>query len=1275
MKKYNIVNNLTGWLCFIVAAVTYLLTVEPTASFWDCPEFIVQGTKLEVGHPPGNPIFMLTARFFVTLFGGAMSTAALAVNCMSALLSAATILLMFWSITHLARRLMVRDGVAPGTWQTVIIMAAGLCGSLAYTWSDTFWFSAVEGEVYAFSSFCTALVFWLMLKWENRADHPDSDRYLVLIAYVIGVSIAVHLLNLLCIPALGLIYYYRRSSSVSAKGSLIALAISCVLVGAILYGLVPGFVQVAQWFELLFVNALGTGYNTGVLFYTVLLVAVFIAALLAIYRGNDLAARLLTAISLILSGMVFIGHSIVTGLLLGTGVLLVLLFAKKLVGRRLMAMTVLCVMVIFAGYSSYALLLIRASSATPMNQNAPDNVFALASYLNREQYGDRPLFNGPVFAEALLEEEYPQGSGNYYVVVDDNGFPRTRIIDGYMRDENGNAINDMQYSYTRVVKDDSSQPDRYVREVQKPEYKTMGDLNMLLTRIYSGAPEHVPSYKSWAGYRTPDLDMIPASVRSQWAQQGFVPKAELMRYISHMKAVTTREDSRTGQPLMQTMVWKPGFDVSLRYFVNYQLNHMYWRYFLWNFAGRQNDFQGNGEPHLGNWISGIPFIDNMRLGDQSLLPDEFGKANKGHNVFYMLPLLLGVIGLFAQALYRGWASEGRGIEQFWVVFFLFFMTGIAIVLYLNQTPGQPRERDYAFAGSFYAFAMWVGLAIPAIALWLKSILSKQGRTGRIVAAAVSCAIALGIPLQMVSQTWDDHDRSGRYTTRDFGFNYLSSLDPNAIIFTNGDNDTFPLWYAQEVEGFRTDVRVVNLSYLTTDWYATQQTYPTYDAAPVPMLATPSDWKYERLAFNFILPGNSAPTDVFGSLGELYNSDESAFGAPVMTSPNIFIPVDKDVATAHYGTGNAAFDSAYVAPYAGNVTTNLSSLGAGLNQSKILSLDMIANSVKDGWKRPAYFATTVPTSFYLGLSPFMSSVGMANEVTGIRQGGDYNVTAPKAYRNIVTDYRWGGMDKATSANDLYLDETIRRMVASTRGAILNIANGLADTGTQQAPQWADSLARKNGMPAVATHADMAATLLKFMEEKMPAAAAPYDATFGIDMASAYYRLYTMTGDKGLLDRAKEITDTELPRFGQFARYASTLSPYLLGHLTSLDNYNLYALSGLLGLKNRIALREAIQDKAADEDMAKYVDIIDNIDDDTFTFYISRWLYVMGYGKEEFQQIYSNASDEIAQMAELAAVVDALHEVTGIDPMEATGKMAKDLGVSVEEIQRVFSTRVH
>ena len=403
MKRYNLINNVMGWVCFAIAALTYLLTVEPTASFWDCPEFILQGAKLEVGHPPGNPIFMLAARFFITLFGGSMTSAALAVNSMSALLSAGTILLLFWSITHLIRKLIVADDATEiSLWKMVLIMAGGVCGALAYTWSDTFWFSAVEGEVYAFSSFCTALVFWLMLKWENRADLPGSDRYLILIAFVIGVSIAVHLLNLLCIPALGLIFYYRKWKNVNALGSLVALGVSCVIVGAILYGLVPGFVQVAQWFELLFVNGLHLSYNMGVLIYAILFVASFTAAVHELYtRPDSIGCKLLFMLVIGLSGMPFIGHSVAVGIVLLAALAVYLFVFCKKVPMRIFSIIVLSITVIFIGYSSYALLLIRASANTPMNQNAPDNVFALASYLNREQYGERPLFSGPVLLNAL----------------------------------------------------------------------------------------------------------------------------------------------------------------------------------------------------------------------------------------------------------------------------------------------------------------------------------------------------------------------------------------------------------------------------------------------------------------------------------------------------------------------------------------------------------------------------------------------------------------------------------------------------------------------------------------------------------------------------------------------------------------------------------------------------------------------------------------------------------------------------------------------------------
>ncbi len=1264
MKKYNIINNSMGWLCFAIAALTYLLTVEPTASFWDCPEFIAQGAKLEVGHPPGNPIFMLAARFFVTIFGGAMSTAALAVNVMSALLSAATILLLFWSITHLTRRLMVKDGEAATTWQTVIIMAAGACGALAYTWSDTFWFSAVEGEVYAFSSFCTALVFWLMLKWENRADSPDSDRYLILIAYIIGVSIAVHLLNLLCIPALGLIYYYRKSRTVNVGGSLLALLVSCVIVAAILYGLVPGFVQVAQWFELLFVNSFGMSYNSGVLAYAIILVVMFIVTIMVIYndRRGTAVARFLSVVCIILSGMPFIGHSALIGLLLSTA-MFIAVYAVRSISRRFLAVLVTSVFVIFIGYSSYALLLIRASANTPMNQNAPDNVFALASYLNREQYGDRPLFLGPVFSEGLDEFEYPEGSGNIYVVMDANGLPTLKPIDGYLRNETGAAINNPRYMYTKVVKTDPSEPDRYVEEIERPDYKTMPDLNMLFTRIYSSDAAHVAGYKGWSGYTTPDIYSIPASVRSVWAEQGFAPKAEVLRFLPHLKPVTTNVNS-LGMPARTVGAFKPGFDTNMSYFVNYQLNHMYWRYFMWNFAGRQNDFQGNGEPMLGNWISGIPFIDNARLGDQSLLPAEYGTANKGHNVFYMLPLLLGVIGLLFQALYRRWANDGRGIEQFWVVFFLFFMTGIAIVLYLNQTPGQPRERDYAFAGSFYAFAIWIGLAIPAVAMVLRGLFAgrkEQPKRGADVAsAAVAIVVALAVPLQMVSQTWDDHDRSGRYTTRDFGFNYLSSLDHNAIIFTNGDNDTFPLWYAQEVEGFRTDVRVVNLSYLTTDWYANQMTHPSYEGEAIPMYATPEDWRYERLAYSLVAPVNTQSTTAEQALRELYGSDDERYGVPVLSSPNVRIPVNRSAALERYSSGDAAFDSVYLMPYVADITTNLASQGSGMNQSRVLSLDMIANSMAGGMKRPVYFATTVPSSYYLGLTPFMGGSGLAYEVMPVSASSPYKPNAQRAYAKILKDYRWGGLDGGNAAG-LYLDETVRRMVSSLRSGIYTAVEDLMEMPDASAGQAAKDAAAAAGMEVPETQADMARNLLDLMQRKLPAEVSPYDAMLGLYIARSYLDLYLATGRASDLEACRRLAADEARRYAELVRYGASLTPDQMRTLGRGESLAMGYLAEAVALVNRADMLEADPALAGDPQAAAIIGGM-GIEDD---WMIAPMLYINGYTPDELAAAMESYHPDDRTIIAKAIALGQLHARAGVPAMDFSNELMAEFGFTAPQ----------
>ena len=1114
MKKYNIINNSLGWFCFFVAAVTYLLTVEPTASFWDCPEFIAQGTKLEVGHPPGNPIFMLAARFFVNFAGGDMSKAALMVNSMSALLSAGTILLLFWTITHLVKRLIVRDDATVVSLPKMItIFGSGLCGALAYTWSDTFWFSAVEGEVYAFSSFCTALVFWLILKWENRADRPHADRYLVLIAYVIGVSIAVHLLNLLCIPAIVLVIYYRKFKDTNAKGSLIALAISAAIVALILYGLVPGFIEVAGYFEIFFVNTLGTPYNIGVLFYALLFVGVIIWCVRSLYRQRSVSAiRWSFLLSVLLSGIPFIGSSLWIPVVLTAALAFWLWTARKLPVRWL-TLSALSIMVIFAGYSSYALLLIRSAANPPMNQNAPDNVFDLASYLSREQYGDTPLLYGHTFASTVQRELTDAGEYTY-------------------RKKLGKDI------YTKVVKNSPDEPDRYVVARQQSSYEMVP--KMLFPRMYSTAGSHPKTYMEWINADESDLDRVtvPLVVDSD------------------------------GNTIQETELARPTFAQNMSYFLNYQLNYMYWRYFMWNFAGRQNDYAGQGEANRGNWISGIPFIDNPRLGDQSLLPDEYGKGNKGHNVFYMLPLLMGVLGLCWQSFH-----SKRGIEQFWVIFFFFFMTGIAIVLYLNQPPLQPRERDYAFAGSFYAFAIWVGMGVAAISAILHHLLKDKkkeagaaapsdGRGKALLAAGVAAAAGVLVPLQMVSQTWDDHDRSGRYTTRDFGMNYLSSVDPNGIIFTNGDNDTFPLWYAQEVEGFRTDVRVVNLSYLTTDWYAHQMRVATDGASGIPVSASPADYAYDRLQYSFFDPENMSSEEVSAatSLDDLYHSPQATYnGSRVMRYPMMYIPANAGAA-ARAGVIEERELPAAEEAIRIDLPNDPYNTSGGVTLSQALSLDMINTQVQNGWNRPAYFAMTVPDEFYLSMGPYMRNTGLAYQVTPLRnpeQGdaGNHPWTATdKMYRNVTGKFRWGGLDKAGSG-DIYLDETVRRMVTTHRSAMADLAAALYLEG-YDATHRADSL----GNGGTVTEADRykkAETVLDLIGEKLPTSVAPYSIQIGEQIARCYIQLADATGKDALRLKGLDILHGEILRYGAYLPYFKELRKTLpasgFGGLSGVDRF--------------------------------------------------------------------------------------------------------------------------
>ena len=1094
MISYNKLNNGLGWLCFLIAAITYILTLEPTASFWDCPEFILQGFKLEVGHPPGNPIFMLAARFFVNLAGGDVTKVAYMVNLMSGLLSAGTILLLFWTVTHLVKKLVVADDQEPTLVQTIVIMGSGLCGALAYTWSDTFWFSAVEGEVYAFSSFCTALVFWLILKWESRADEPHSDKYLIFIAYIIGISIAVHLLNLLCIPAIGLVIYYRKFKKTTAKGSLYTIALSAVVIALILYGLVPGFIEISQYFELFCVNTLGWSYNMGVLVYAILLVASFIWAISALYRGESLSAiRFSVLVSVTLSGMLFIGDSLWIPAIL-TVALAVWLFLSKKLPLRVLNIAVISIFVIFIGYSSYALLLIRSSSNPPMNQNAPDNVFALASYLNREQYGDRPLFYGQTVNSSILYEA-DVNTGAYKPI-----------------DHQGAAL------YSKAVKTDPSQPDRYELTGYKHNYAYSPELNMLFPRIYSGA--HSAAYTEWIGMVGQPVD-------------------------------ATVIVDKNGEPLQKTPKIKPTFWENLRFFFVYQLNHMYWRYFMWNFAGRQNDIQGNGEVNHGNWISGIPVFDNARLGDQSLMPYDEGEGNKGHNVFYMLPLLMGVIGLLWQAF-----VSKRGIEQFWVIFFLFFMTGIAIVIYLNQTPTQPRERDYAFAGSFYAYAIWIGMGVAGLFNILISTV-KAFKKDTKVAAIIAAIVGILIPVQMVSQTWDDHDRSGRTAARDFGMNYLNSLDENAIIFTNGDNDTFPLWYAQEVEGCRTDVKVVNQSYLTTAWYIDMMRQPTYEAPGIDMLAPREAYAYDKMQFVYF---NDTPdslgTDALVALEKLYSpsSRNNSWGVPMLANTTVNIPVDlqKALADGHLSAEEAVVASPFI-----NLDLRASAQQPdGMTIGNVISLDMIATSMKNGWNRPVYFAITVPDEYYLGLSPWMRNTGLAYEVTPVYSKlDDYEeirVDTDRTYRNITEKFRWGGLDTAAPGS-LYLDETVRRMVVTNRSSMLNLADALIDEG-YNAKNIADSVASNTEAAAFAADRfKKAKVILTMIEEKLPAKSAPYAIQEAQRLSTLWHDLGKATNNEADLKHGREILREEILRMGRNVLYYQSLTPGQYATLQRTDKY--------------------------------------------------------------------------------------------------------------------------
>lgn len=909
MKKYTLYNNIFGWITFLISAVVYLITIEPTVSFWDCGEFITTSYKFEVGHPPGAPLFMIVGRIF-TLFGGPDDAARL-INAMSALASAFTIMFLFWTITHLARKLVV-NGENITVAQTISIISSGFVGALAYTFSDTFWFSAVEGEVYAMSSLMTAVVFWAILKWENVADEPNANRWLIFIAYIIGLSIGVHLLNLLAIPAIVFVYYFKKYN-VTRNGIIYALIISVVILGMVMYGIIPGVVTVGSWFELLFVNSFGLPFHSGLFFYLAIIIA-------AVGYGIWYTAK----------KQMVIWNTIILG-----------------------------VTVILIGYSSFTLIIIRSSAQPPMDQNSPNNAFSLLSYLNREQYGDRPLLYGHFYNSPLdPQNRYSEGKPIYTPIGDKYVVTNHRVIPNY--DEK---------------------------------------FNMIFPRMWSTMEAfHAEDYQEWG----------------------------------KIKGTRIQHKNESGE---NEIIVKPTFTENMRFFFRYHVNHMYWRYFMWNFVGRQNDIQSHGSVIHGNWLSGIKFIDEAMLGDQDNLPASLAH-NKARNTYYFLPLLLGLLGIFFQ-----YSKGTEGKKGVWVVFLLFFMTGLAIVIYLNQYPHQPRERDYAYAGSFYAFAIWIGLGVLALAEGLKRFLPETVSAG--IAGVLTLILVPGI---LAAENWDDHDRSGRYTARDFGANYLETCQPNGIIFTNGDNDTFPLWYNQEVEGVRTDVRVCNLSYLQTDWYINQMRKQSYQSAPMPFSLAPEKYLQGTRDVVYLMNNPRISRATIGPREAIdFVADENPATKLQQADNAAYIPkkilsfkIDKEAVIRNKVVRPEDYDKIVDTMYIDLSDRNY------LAKDELMILDLLATN---NWERPIYWAITVGRNKYLNLENYFQVEGFAYRLVPIKSQSQPDrlqfgsVASDIMYDNIMNKFKWGGMNNP----DVYIDENNMRMMTNVTNSFNRLASTLINEG--------------------------------------------------------------------------------------------------------------------------------------------------------------------------------------------------------------------------------------
>jgi hypothetical protein len=898
-KKFTFYNRIISLVILLVASFVYLSTIEPTTSFWDCGEFIASSYKLEVGHPPGNPVFQLFARFF-TMFTNNMHAAA-AVNAMSAICSAFTIFFLYLTIVHLGMRLNEKSGRSLSPANAIAIYGAGVVGALAYCFSDTFWFSAVEAEVYAMSSLFTAVVFWAILKWEEEAESKYANRWIVLISFLMGLSIGVHLLNLLAIPAITFIIYYKKSKKVNWKSATGVLLLSGAIILALMIGIVQYLPRIAAFFDRIFVNGLGAPFNLGAVIFLVLLL---VACFFGMYR-----------------------------------------LRKK--EKAIMHTIVLSFTTILIGFSTFAVVVIRASANTPTNEYQPDNPYTLVRYLSREQYGSNPIIYGQAYTAP-----YDIKTVNYYTPLDGR----------YYKAEN-------------------------IEVVFPSEGK------MFFPRMWNATDQkYVKLYDTYAK-------------------------------VKNNRTVTVR-----GQ---KQVVQMPKFKDNLRFFFDYQLNYMYFRYFMWNFVGRQNDFHGQEPSDLisGNWESGIGFIDRMRLGDQSEAP-EILKNNNAKNHYYFLPLILGLIGFFFQLR--------KDPRNNWVTSLLFILTGIAIVVYLNQQPFQVRERDYAYAGSFYVFTIWIGLAVLAIQGWIEKLHKKEEGGVAIAGAGVATALCLSVAILMGCENWDDHDRSGRYTARDWGYNFLAGTDPNAILITYGDNDTFPLWYQQEVEGVRTDVRIVNTSLLGTDWYIDQMQCRQYESDPLKITIPRIQYLYGTNDYPYVINAIERPIlasqaiDIFRNPQYKLSDGKTDF----LPAKQLLIPVNKENVKKYGIVAEKDYDK-----IVDTVVLNINADRIG--KTSLIILDFLSTYQ---WDRPVYCVTT-GTDLNLGLENWLQIDGMANKFVPIHTPDmreNPQIDEDKMYKILTETYRFDSLKDTTIHVD-YQNIYSFMAVQPIREMFSKVSNKLIESG--------------------------------------------------------------------------------------------------------------------------------------------------------------------------------------------------------------------------------------